>query len=336
MRKKRILPHIAALIAALCIAGGLPYGSGAVPDLCVNADAAEISGIGVTKNKVRQSETFDITVNVPAVNAVADTVEIRIDFDPAVFEITTWNPIVRSGTVIPNLDNDRGFAIIVAAGANESLKNGLSFTAGARVKSNAPLGASSIRLARADVSNTDTGYSWSPQTTSVSVTVADKLVPVSGKIALAMPDTFSDSATVTLTDSSGNTLSTTVTFTKNSSTGKFEGTYLFSEAESGVDYTLQITIPGCKTRVETVGTSYGNIDSDLQMNMVGDVDGNGSITAADATQILKNVVGLPSSIIDDYTKSVACVEGGTRPTERDATQILRYLARFPSVFDPNP
>ena len=336
MRKKRILPHVAALIAAFFMLG-LTQGLIAVPDMTVKASAAtELNGIGTSKAKVRQGESFEVIINVPATNAIADTIELRINFDPTVFEITSWNPVISTGTVMTNLDNNKGFAIVVAAGAGESLKNGLSITAQAIAKSTAAIGTSALNLARADVSNTETGYCWTPQALSASVTIADKLVPISGTISLVMPATFSDSATVTLTDKNGNALSTNVTFTKNSSTGKFEGTYYFSEAESGEDYTLQIAIPGCKTRVETVGTTRGNTDADLTMNMIGDVDGNGSITAADATQILKAVVGLSSSIKDDYTRSVACVSGGAILTERDATQILRYLAEFPSVFNPNP
>ena len=336
MRKKRILPHIAALAAALCMTV-LPSGLGAVPDMTVDAGAeTEINGIGATKNTVRQGESFDVIVNVPQMNAYADTVEIRLGFDPDVFELTSWEPQIASGTSMKNSDTQKGFAIVVAANANVNLSYGLTVTAGFRAKSTAALGNSAISLKRADVSNTETGFSWTPSTRDVQIKVADNLAPVSGKISLNLPTSASETAQISLTGSDGSLFEQSVTLNRNITTGKLEGTYLFSNTEGGVTYTMKIDVAGWKPRIETVGTDYGNTDADLSLNLLGDVDGNGDRSAADATLILKYIVGLPSSINDDYTRSVACVEGGTKPTERDATQILRYLAFYPSVFNPNP
>ena len=340
MRKKRILPHIVALIAALFIAG-LPHGIGILPTDTV-AEATEIDGIGATKERVRRGDTFDIVVNVPATNNRADTLEIRIDFDPAAFEVTRWAPSIGSGSALANYDNSRGFAVVVAANSNIDLSRGLVFTATLKAKNYAPTGIQDIRLSRWDVSNTDTGYCWTPAVTSLTLKVVDNLVSVSGKIALAAPDTFSGTATVTLIDSKGNKMSTPVVLTRNYATGKFEGTYQFNEAESDETYTLETVIPGCRTRSDTVTPGSSGLREDVSVNLVGDVDGNGRVGASDATQILRYLVGNttvikgPDGIVNEYLLSVARVEGGRNLTTRDATQILRYLAGYSSVFDLNP
>ncbi len=299
----------------------------------------EVDGIGSSVTRVRRGETFDVSVNVPAVSAYADTVQVRIEFDPNAFEATSWNPNVGSGTALPNCDNINGFVAYVSAFANVDLSRGLTITARFKTKNAAALGNHNFELKMVDVSNTDTGYSWTPRTLTLPIKVVDRLIPISGHLSLKASDTFTGTATIKLTDSKGNVQNTTVEFLKNDVTGLFEGEYRFDGGETDETYTLQISMPGCKTRTETINATRNNFTSNLSVNLFGDVDGNGRLSAADATHILKYVVGLPCSIknengvVDEYLFSVARVGGGATLTERDATQILRHLAGFTSVFD---
>lgn len=332
MRKKRILPHIVALIAALFIAG-LPHGIGILPTDTV-ARAAEIDGIGATRERVRRGDTFDIVVNVPAVNAWADTVEIKIEYDPDVFTVTSWSPRLSSGNVMSNRDNSKGFVIVAAANAKVDLNYGMSFVATVKVNNAAKVGQHNILLTRADVSNYDTGYRWRPSTYSVPIKVTNDLVSISGKITA---NGVQGIATVNLIDRSGNKSTTTVNMTLNSSSGLYEGTYVFNEAESEETYTLETILPGCRTRSETIVVGSFSTTPDIRVNMVGDVDGDGCVGASDATQILRYIIGSRcvikdgSGITDEYLYSVANVLSNGTLSVRDATQILRYVAGYSTV-----
>lgn len=331
MRKKRILPHIVALIAAMCIVW--------LPCMTLTAGATEINGIGATRERVRRGDTFDIVVNVPATNNIADTVDMRITFDPAVFEVRSWNPSIRNSDVMSNFSNTEGFMALVAANSYADLSGGLTFTATMRVKTSAAIGSSDIRLRRAIVDNYDTKYRWQPQTTSVTVKVSNELASVTGNISLKSVKPITDDVTVVLRDADGNEQSTTVTLAYNSRTGKYEGSYRFDEAESGLAYTLTVNVRGCKTRTENFDTAYRTTIIDMPVNVIGDVDSDGELTALDATQILRFLAGLPSEIkpaggvTDEYLRSVGHVTGGTVLNVQDATQILKHEAGFPSVFD---
>ena len=336
MRKKRILPHIVALIAALFIAG-LPHGIGILPTDTV-ARAAEIDGIGATRERVRRGDTFDIVVNVPATNNIADTVDIRIAFDPTVFEVRSWRPTINGSDVMSNFSNTDGFLALVAANVYANLNNGLTFTASMKVKTNAPLSTYEFKLSRAIVDNYDTKYRWVPQTTGINVIVSNETASVSGNVSLksATPIT---AATAVLRDSEGHSVSQNITLGYNTRTGQYEGSYRFDDAESGADYTITVSAPGCRERTETFNTAYSLTILDMPVNMYGDVDGDGDVTALDATQILRFLAGSPSEIkgldgiTDEYLRSVGHVTAGSILNVQDATQILRYRAGFTSVFD---
>ena len=342
MKMKRILSAIMALAVALCCLC-LPGGEGGFPELSVSAGAEATGGISVSAASVRRGETFDVIVNVPAVDEIADTIEVRIMFDPTMFEITEWNPRV-SGTVEKNLSNDDGFAILASASSNYSLRNGLTITAKARAKSNAVAGKGSFKLLFVEVKNFETGYKWIPATTEAFVKVVDKIVSVSGAVTLKTAGTITDNATVTVTDSTGKSTVKTVSLTltgTDQTTGinSYGGTYEFDEAESGETYTVTTEVPGFIKHTENVTVGSTAVTNNMSMQKLGDVDGDGRLGAGDATQILKYTVGDYSLIqgadgeLNKYLLSVACVEGGTTLSSRDATMILRKVARYSSVLD---
>ena len=336
MRKKWILPHIVALVAALFIAG-LPHGVGILPT-AATAGAAEIDGIGATKERVRRGDTFDIVVNLPATNNIADTVDIRIGFDPSVFEVRSWRPTINGSEVMSNYSNADGFLALVAANSYADLSRGLTFTASMKVTSNAPVGSYLFTLKRAIIDNYDTKYRWQPGTTAAKVEVSNDLISVSGSLSLVSSKPIAG-ATVVLTDNQGFSVSKDVVLNYNARTRRYEGSYRIDEAESGVTYTLTISAPGCRTRTETFDAVYSTTIPDLTVNIVGDVDGDGEITALDATQILRFLAGSTSEIkgldgiTNEYLRSVGHVTAGGVLAVQDATQILRHLAGFTSVFD---
>ena len=194
MRKKRILPHIVALIAALCIVW--------LPSMTVAAGATEIDGIGATRERVRRGDTFDIVVNVPASYNIADTAEIRVKFDTSVFEVKSWRPTINNSDVMSNYSNTEGFFVLVAANCNASLSNGLTFTATMKVKSNAPLGTYTFTLAKYILRNYDTNYRWAPQTKAVDVTISNDITSVSGNVSLSSVKPIT-SATAVLSGTDG-------------------------------------------------------------------------------------------------------------------------------------
>ncbi len=141
---------------------------------------------------------------------------------------------------------------------------------------------------------------------------------------LSSYDRSMGSLTVKLTDKNGKTQ------TKFSS----DGTYSFNDLDEDETYTLSFSLP------RHVQRTYRNVaagsELDPSLNLYGDINGDGSVDAKDATQILRYDAGMnglirkPDKSEDDYLKAVGNITGTGAPTARDATQILRYDAGIPS------
>jgi hypothetical protein len=72
----------------------------------------------------------------------------------------------------------------------------------------------------------------------------------------------------------------------------------------------------------------------IEPHALGDVNGDGIISIADAIQILRFVAGLSSVIEPDNAAwNSALITGGDRPNVNDAVQILRYLVWLPNVLN---
>ena len=336
MKKKRILSAIVALATALC---GVTFvgRTGAVPEMSFVAGAEELpsGGISVSQTKVQKGGAFDVSINVPASNVFADTIELRLEFDPGVFEIVTWNPSLYGAEKY--FDNSVGYATLAYASgsSNVDLRNGLSYTAKMRLKAEDPTGNYLIRMTRYIVNSFDYGYRWVPETTSVKVKLANAVTVMTGKVSSFG---VGGTATVSLTDSSGSTVTAEAVLTE-VSTNIYEGTYTFKDVEIGEKYTMKTALPGCVEREEEITpTNAWGETRDTSVNMRGDADSDGIITALDATVILRYLVGSDTTYInkggkvDEYLISVANVTGTGTIDVRDATQILRKLAQISSVF----
>ncbi|MBQ9384913.1 MAG: dockerin type I repeat-containing protein [Ruminiclostridium sp.] len=339
MKKKRIISAIVAVAAALC--GFISFGgSGYAPGICIDAGAEEApaGGISVSQAKVQYNGQFDVIITVPPKNLRADTVEMRIRYDPDVFEIVSWNPVL-SGSM-SSYDNTEGVATLVYASSSAvvELKNGLEYKATMRAKNKNADGVHTITLSRHIVSNYDLGYKWVPAAKTVDVKITHELTTLSGVIT---SNGVGGTAAVTLTDKDGITVSTTVTLTlADAEKNTYKGTYSFSGVEVGGTYTLEAKVDGGETHTVEIIPS-GASTKDLAVNRLGDVDSDGEVTALDATQILRYLAGMTSEIkgkdgvVNEYLLSVAHVNKAGTFSVLDATQILRYVAKKTSVLGTN-
>ena len=158
----------------------------------------------------------------------------------------------------------------------------------------------------------------------------DTTISLSGKIDLVGGN---NSVTVELQNSNGKTIFSTVSS---------NGSYYIDNLIEG-DYTLKISKSKYATRYFKLSLSNAPVLLNVKLRKYGDVTGDGIIDAKDATQILRNDVGLPSvfSMSDVNTKSyletVGCVYGAIDNksiiSPNDATQILRYEIGLPSIID---
>ncbi len=339
VKKKRILSAIVAVATALC--GFIAFGgSGYAPGICFDAGAEETpaGGISVSQAKVQYNGRFDVIISVPAIELRADTVEMRIRFDPNVFEIVSWNPVL-SGSM-NSYDNTEGMATLVYASSSAvvDLSKGLEYRATMRVKNKNATGVHTITLSRYIVSNYDYKYRWEPLTKSADVKITRDLTTLSGVIT---SNGIGGQATVTLTDSDGIMVSTTVDLTLvNAEKNIYEGRYSFSGVEVGGSYVLEAAVSGARINtMELIPSGAGT--QDLALNIPGDVDSDGEVTALDATQILRYLAGMTSEIkgadgkVNEYILSVAHVNQGSAFGILDATQILRYVAKKTSVLGTN-
>ena len=69
----------------------------------------------------------------------------------------------------------------------------------------------------------------------------------------------------------------------------------------------------------------GDTDEPIECKLRGDADDNGSVTAADATAILKSLVGAVE-LTEDGEKNAAAADGKAGIAAADATAVLKYLA----------
>ena len=116
-----------------------------------------------------------------------------------------------------------------------------------------------------------------------------------------------------------------------------DGNYTIYGVEKYEKYTMKVKMPGCPDRSYTITASTSDIIQNATLRRYGDADGDGKITATDATQILKYDAGMQSKLssADGYTLKAVSLFGDTQPSAKDATQIIRYLSYYslPSRLD---
>jgi len=105
------------------------------------------------------------------------------------------------------------------------------------------------------------------------------------------------------------------------------------------EYILQVSAPGYLAVEIPVTVDARSMRIYVDMLLFGDVNADGKVNAADATQI-KRYYNNKSSVFDsyegeipEYVKKIADVNADDKINAADATQIKRYYNNKPSVFD---
>ena len=133
----------------------------------------------------------------------------------------------------------------------------------------------------------------------------------------------SETVTVTLTPASGTPLTTTVTGNN--------AAYSFPAVPAG-EYTLKVEKTGHTpfSKVITVGSNH--VTENVTIYLIGDVNGDGAITADDLTALARHVAKI--SIITDTAALARCdVTKDGSVTADDLTMLARYVAKIISSFD---
>ena len=139
----------------------------------VPAAAASLNGISTSVTEAASGDRFTVYVDIPR-SANADTLSVRVEYDPAVFNIISWRADVPNAVS----NSGEGFFVVTSANAQRAidLSRGLRFYAEAEVRRDAPTGRYDFRLVTASVSYVkDNGYEfvelWSPADRNAAVRI---------------------------------------------------------------------------------------------------------------------------------------------------------------------
>ena len=145
----------------------------AIAAVSVTASAASVNGISVSGSDLNPGDTFTVTLSVPAGES-ADTASIRVEFDPAAFEVVSWSPNLANGYY----NSGDSFLAVTSANAVRTidLSRGAEFTATLSVKRSVTSGTYPIKLVSHSFSYVkDNGYEyvelWTPSVTEAYVKV---------------------------------------------------------------------------------------------------------------------------------------------------------------------
>lgn len=87
-------------------------------------------------------------------------------------------------------------------------------------------------------------------------------------------------------------------------------------------YTVKVSKANHATREYTLTVSGGAVTQDLKIHLIGDIDGNGRITATDYVKILSHAKGTAS--LEDYALKCADIDGNGRITTTDYVKVLSH------------
>lgn len=104
-----------------------------------------------------------------------------------------------------------------------------------------------------------------------------------------------------------------------------DGTYKFDSVSSGT-YTVEVSKLNHVTRTYDVTVVDEDVVQNVKIHLLGDVNGDGNITIADATQIQKHLANILQ--LDEAHLEAADTNGDGRVSVADATQIQKYLANI--------
>ena len=268
------------------------------------------------------------------VNYVKPHPEIHTDwwFNPMVF--TSVDVGYVSATGLNLTITNKGAAATGELTITVEGKNPDAFTVSKEVINNIPAGGNAMSTVRpktgltagtytATVKVSGTGTGVTAQSFDVKFTVYDPgaSAAVSGTIKSYGSD--SESVTVTLIPASGTPLTTTVTGNS--------AAYSFPTVPAG-EYTLKVEKKGHAPWTEEITVDGSAVAKDVTIYLIGDVNGDGAITADDLTALARHVAKI--SIITDTAALARCdVTKDGSVTADDLTMLARYVAKIISSFD---
>lgn len=139
----------------------------------------------------------------------------------------------------------------------------------------------------------------------------------------------SESITVTLLQ--GTSEVATKTLTGASGTAPYSQSYAFPNVPAG-EYTLKVEKKGHAPWTENITVGSSNVTKDVTVYLIGDVNGDGAITADDLTALARHVAKI--SVITDTAALARCdVTKDGSVTADDLTMLARYVAKIISSFD---
>lgn len=100
------------------------------------------------------------------------------------------------------------------------------------------------------------------------------------------------------------------------------GSYNFSGITPST-YTLEVIKANHVTRTYQITVSNSDVIQDVEIHLIGDINGDGMITGADRTRLLRHIKG--TSLLDGYEYSCADVNGDGQLTGSDSTKVLRHI-----------
>ena len=149
-------------------------------------------GISVYPVRAKPREIFDVYVTIPPMNTSAEKIDIRVEYNSAVFELLSWNP--GFGTI----DNGWNWFGFKADHGNIDLSKGITLKAQMRSNANAR-DRYAFNLTHSAISNEFVSNMWTPQNKTAYIYISDT----------AMPDEITD-PTVTVASERVQTPTTTV------------------------------------------------------------------------------------------------------------------------------
>lgn len=161
-----------------CVGGGAPSQNLWIPLQTVASvtvpspeDDYPVSGGGLSlsQSSIYAGDQFTLYVKIPVIDIVADNVSYTVDFDGNNFEVVSWDPHLTNG--VPTYSTG-SIGLNAAGGTGINLRNGITFSATLKAKTNANPSQYQFRLTRTSV----TSYSvskelWTPVSTTVPLTV---------------------------------------------------------------------------------------------------------------------------------------------------------------------
>lgn len=179
--------------------------------------AASDNGLNITVTEGSVGDTFTVTLNIPAVSNVLESIEFRVTFDNTAFEVTE-TPVFTglSLSEMPTVDevNAAGFFSASLFGTDIVLAEKSSLIANFRVKDGAEAGPHNFTIARASATYSDeeTGLpvyaltlnDFDPKTVTYTVkkvTPATAVTVTPSTLTLIEGDTAALTATLTPADS---------------------------------------------------------------------------------------------------------------------------------------